>query len=627
MQSIESRVRLVEEVRLITARVASVWHLVASRYRYALGVAAALMAVTSAANIGVAVLLGKLVDTISSKAERSSVIDSAINILFMLALIYVSRELLHVMRRMLVENSCTRLNQDLQLKVVDHVMHWNMQSLGQEKVGTLHGKIFRSVDGLVHFVRLTFLDFAPAVFTGLFAIVAATCKQPWLGLTMLGVIPASVYLTLRQLSNQKGVRLKLMRDCEEIDGTLVEQLSGAEYIRVSNTVRNEMNRLSESMERRRGREVKHHFAMSLFGCAKALNEIAFHIIVLGIATYMAVQGTIHYGDVLAFSVLFMNVMSPLNEIHRVIDEGHESSLRIADLQEMLNKPKDFSFSFSFSHQTRHEPTVLNIRSGEPLIEFSQCSAGYATTHDVSAGSSNSTKARSVLRNVSLSIQHGQTIGIAGRSGSGKSTWLKVLLRLVHAHAGTVKLAGRDLHQVTREELAEWIGYVGQNPFVFSGTIADNISYGCCQRTQAEIERAAKAANIHEEIMSMPAGYSTHVTERGNNLSGGQRQRLAIARLLLRETPILILDEATSALDNISERCVQRALGVAAGTRTTILVAHRLSTLRDCDCIYVFDDGEIVESGSYESLLLSSGLFADLVYSAEQGVASAITEAG
>src|SRR5262249_20073868 len=161
---------------------------------------------------------------------------------------------------------------------------------------------------------------------------------------------------------------------------------------------------------------------------------------------------------------------------------------------------------------------------------------------------------------------------------------------IHAHSGDIRLGGVHLRHVTREAIGRLIGYVGQQPFVFAGTIAENIAYGNGPVSAEEIRRAAELANLHNEIMLMPGGYDEPVTERGQNLSGGQRQRLAIARVLLRQPPILILDEATSALDNISERVVQQALGVVDANRTTILVAHRLSTLRDADRILVFDAG-------------------------------------
>jgi ATP-binding cassette subfamily B protein len=216
----------------------------------------------------------------------------------------------------------------------------------------------------------------------------------------------------------------------------------------------------------------------------------------------------------------------------------------------------------------------------------------------------------------LTINHGETVGVAGRSGCGKSTLLKVLLRLTHPSNGTVRLGGVPLATCSRETISQLIGYVGQQPFIFAGTIAENIAYGSEGARSEDIRRAAELAAVHEEIMLMPGAYDTMVTERGQNLSGGQRQRLALARMLLKQPPILILDEATSALDNISERRVQHSLAVTGVNRTTILVAHRLSTLKDADRIVVFDDGNIVESGSYAELVQRGGKFTELVLSGE-----------
>jgi ATP-binding cassette subfamily B protein len=595
------------EVRLIGKRLRQVWRLVPRAHKLALGGAAGVMALTSVSNVAVAVLLGNLVDAVISSTraggDQQAIYHVAVWYLGLIAGAYLLREGLNVLRRYLVENTCTRINKDMSVRLMAHLMKVNLATLSQDKVGALHGRIFRSVDGFVRFLRLSFLDFLPAIFTGAFALVAAVTQQPLLGLVMVGVIPVAVFITVRQLISQKGVRLKLMRDCEEIDGAVVEQLAGMEYVRAANTHRQEIRRLARATEKRRAREIRHHFTMSLFGCAKALNEGLFHVLVLGLAIYLAMRGNIPPGQVLTFSVLFLNVMTPLSEVHRVLDEGHEASLRVGDLLQMLAEPADPSF-------LTLNPREPWLQRGKPAVEVEDLVVEYTTP----AG-----KQIRALQGISLAIRHGETIGVAGRSGCGKTTWLKVLLRLIHAHGGTVRLGGVPLGEVSREAIGRLLGYVGQTPFVFAGTVAENIAYGNGKVPPEELRCAAELANLHEEILLMPGGYDAPVTERGGNLSGGQRQRLAIARILLKAPPILILDEATSALDNISERRVQQALGVTDANRTTIVVAHRLSTLRDADRIFVFDEGRIVEVGPYDELVAGGGVFAELVRSAEQGL--------
>ncbi len=603
------------EIRLIIRRGRQVWRLVPRKHKVGLGAAGGIMAATSLCNTAVALLLGKLVDTVlRSQNEGWSLGTSytvTAEVLGMIALAYVLRESLNVARRYLVENSCTRINRDMCVRVVNHLMKINLASLSKEKVGALHGRIYRSVEGFVRFLRLSFIDFVPAILTGTFALIAAVVKQPVIGLIMIGVIPTAVFLTIRQLISQKGVRMKLLRSCEDIDGAIVEQLGGIEYVRAANTYQQEVKRLARATEKRRFMEIRHHFQMSLFGCAKALNEGLFHIIVLAVAIFLVLRGGsgLTAGSVMTFSVLFLNVMTPLSEIHRVLDEGHESSIRIGDLLELLGEPLDPSFTLAKPGEPRLVP-------GEPAIVAKDLVVEYVTPQGQRVNA---------VDNLCLEIRHGETIGIAGRSGCGKSTFLKVLMRLLHPDGGAMWLGGTPLEEVSRADIGRLLGYVGQSPFVFAGTIAENIAYGNENAALEDIQRAAELAHLHDEIMEMPDGYGAAVMERGSNLSGGQRQRLAIARILLKQPPILILDEATSALDNISERAVQAALGLTNKDRTTILVAHRLSTLRDADRILVFDDGKIVEVGTYLDLVQQGGLFSELVMSAENGLTSPSAE--
>jgi ATP-binding cassette subfamily B protein len=592
------------ELRLIARRGRQVWKLIPWRFRLALGAAALLMAFTSAANTTMALLLGRLVDRIKAGTEANEgaevLYHAAALFLGLIAATYLVREALQVGRRYLVENTCTRIDRDMMVRLVGHLLRVDLSSLTHEKVGALHGRISRSVDGYVRFLRLGFLTFFPALLTGLFALGATVAKQPWVGLAMLGIIPASIALTAWQLVSQKGVRLRLMRTREEMDGTVVEQLAGLDYIRAANTYAKEARRVARVAEAHRKREIRHHFQMSLFGAAKALTEGFFHILVLSMATWMAIRGTITFGDIMTFSILFLNVMTPLSEIHRVIDEGHEASLQVGDLVEMLLTPVDRSF---------HAEAVRrpSLDGDVPMIDVEGLAVEYLTA--------DSTRRRA-LDGISLQVRRGERVGVAGRSGCGKTTWLKVLLRLTHPTEGRVTVGGVPLEALSREAIGDMIGYVGQSPFVFASTIADNIAYGLDNVSPEAVQRAAEMACLHDEILMMPGGYQAEVAERGQNLSGGQKQRLALARVFLKNPPILILDEATSALDNISERTVQRAIDVAQQGRTVIVVAHRLSTLLDADRILVFDRGRIVENGTYEELVRHGGVFTELLRCAQ-----------
>jgi ATP-binding cassette subfamily B protein len=586
-----------------------VWRTIARRHRWALIGAVSVMAFGAVANTALPLLSGKLVDRVAagvtSDEARGAIIQAAGSLLLAVAVVVLLRELLQVLRRYLVENTCTRIERHLSVKVVGHLMQADLSRLTHEKVGALHGRLFRSVDGFMRLLRMGFLEFFPAVVIGLFAIATALWKQPLLGLAMMLVIPATFGLTVWQLISQKKVRLELLRGREEMDGTVVEQLGGLDYVRVANTHAQELRRVAKAAEFRRKRELGHHVAMSFFGAGKAIVEGLFHVAVLGLAAYLAIHQKITFGDILTFSMLYLSAMAPLNEIHRVIDEGHEASLRVKDLVDLLSTPIDKSFRTTTHKEARLDDSAPVIRVEGLLLEYALPDG----------------RRQRALDGVDLEVYPGETIGIAGKSGCGKSTLLKVLMRLLHPTKGRAWVKGVPLEEVSRETISHLIGYVGQNPFIFSGTVEENICYGATKWLPEDVRRAAQLAEIHDEILAMPHKYDTPVAEKGQNLSGGQKQRIALARVFLQDPPILILDEATSALDTISERKVQAAIGTASRDRTVILVAHRLSTFADADRILVFDGGRIVETGTYGELMEKDGQFAELVRASETSAAA------
>lgn len=563
-------------------------------HRWRLGLAILLMAGAGALTNVPPVALGKLLD----QFVEGSKITFGIVWPFLAVILgcILLREVLQVARKYCVEDTCTRLEKETRTQAVEHLMQLDLLFFADELTGSLQGRLNRSIEGVIRLLKLSFLDFLPTTFTALFALGIALFRAPMLGVMMTLVIPVGIWIVLKQVRSQKGIRINLLEGKDELDGTVVEVLGGLEEVRAMDTWRHEVARVEETAERLRGLEITHHIWMAVYDAAKYLNEGLFHIAVLAMAIWMASTGQISVGDILTYSMLFMGVITPLREIHRILDEAHESSIRARNLYDLMDEPKDQAFSRREDFiQVSDVPRGISPAIKADNIQFSYPNAGTPA-----------------ISNFDLTVRAGEFVGICGPTGCGKSTLLKLVLRLLHLDSGSISILGQDINQMSHGALAQRIGYVGQQPFLFSGTVSENIAYGCEGSSQADIEEAARMADIHPEIMNMSEGYDTQIGEHGSKLSGGQRQRVALARMFLRRPDILILDEATSALDNISEETVQSALNETMAGRTVIAVAHRLTTLRAADRIIVLEDGRIREEGRFEDLARRGGLFGRLL---------------
>jgi ATP-binding cassette subfamily B protein len=591
---------LLGDIGIVWQQRRRIWKLLtrADKLGFALGVV--ITGVVSYIQIQIAVLLGDFFNRVLKLTDQPAGLSTFVTrALAFLGGYYVVKESLQLLRRWLTTRTNARIESEMTTRLVGHLLRIDLGALAAERIGALHGRISRSVEGFVKFLKVAFADFVPAIATALYALYTGLRTDWRVGLVMLGVVPASILITIWQVNSQKGVRLELQRAKEGLDGTVVEQLGGLEYIRAANTHPLEIARIKGAAGSRESREIKHGFAMARFDWLKAINEGLFHIAILGFAIVLAAHGQLEYGQVFTFSMLYLSIMGPMKDVHRILDDAYESSMQVTVLLDMLDQPLDQSFNVVTLRPPRLDGSI-------PLLECQDLVVEYNTPHGK----------RRILDGVTLAIRQGQTIGIAGRSGSGKSTWLRAVLRLLHPASGDVLVGGVPIGVLSREDIGKSIGYVSQTPFVFSGTVRENIGYGCGAVSLEQIEAAARQAHIHEEITQMQLGYETMLNERGANLSGGQRQRLALARMFLKNPPVLILDEGTSALDNISERRVRAAIDHARHSHTVIMVAHRLTTLNESDCIFVFDAGRVVEEGAFDDLVANDGVFAELVRSAE-----------
>ena len=299
-------------------------------------------------------------------------------------------------------------------------------------------------------------------------------------------------------------------------------------------------------------------------------------------------GTLTLGVLIAFisyAGQFYQPVQNLSMLSRTFLRASTSAERIFDVLDTSPEVAD-----------RHKAVALPEIQG--CVKFESVSFAYKS-------------GETVLRNINFEIQPGETVGLVGPSGAGKTTLAKLLLRFYDPTQGRITVDGYDLRDVKKKSLREQVGIVLQNTFLFSGSIAQNIIYGNPEASQKEVIEAAKASNIHDFILSLPEGYDTEVGERGHRLSGGEKQRVSIARALLKNPNILILDEATSSVDTETESSIQQALSRLMKDRTSIVIAHRLSTVKSSDLIVVLDKGEMVEKGKHEELLQSNGLYSRL----------------
>ncbi len=559
--------------------------------------ASVLMLITGVLTNLPAVILGRLVDKLVGTENFD--LSIAIPFIGLIIVIILVREALNVVRKYLVENVATQTDKKQTVRVIEHLLKTDIANINQQQIGSLHGRIFRSIQGMIKVIKLGFLDFLPALFNALAAITIALIQKPLLASVMIPVIPVGLCIIVWQLSSQKGIRVALLRGKEKIDGAVVEMLGGIETVRVLNTENKEVAKVEEVAEAMRKKEIRHHIFMALFDSGKYLNEGFFYILIISLSIFLAAHGVITRGDILVYSILFLSITGPLREIHRILDEAHESSIKVNDLYDLLNQSQDVSFEVrSTGGASSNNANVIAVRG----LSFKY---GHVP----------------VLQDVSFAIKNGEKIGIAGASGCGKSTLVKILLRLVHGYSGKIEIFGKDLSTLSREEIADRIAYVPQKTHIFSGSVRDNIVYGCERDNimDKEVSEAARLANVYEEIQSSLGGFSGMIAENGNNLSGGQKQRLAIARLILKSPELLILDEATSALDNSNEIKIQRNIEHLFKDKTTITIAHRLTTLKNTHRIFVFERGRIVQEGTFDNLANQEGLFQNFLRQKEVGM--------
>ena len=528
-------------------------------------------------------------------AGESASFASVVPILVAILIVNVVNELIKVARRLIVEDTATQAEKIARQRAALSLLLAPLSYFRSHMTGNIHGRLNRSLEGTVKLIKLMFMDFAPAVFTGLAAVVTIFTQLPVsVACLVILVIPVGTFIVFRQIGTQKGIRVELMETKADMDGAMVELLGGIETIRALDSAQTEGARIEARSEQLRKKEMRHHRAMAFYDCLKFVNEAFFSVLVIGLSVLLASQGTISVGTVLTAYLCFTQLTGPLRELHRILDEFSECVVLADDYFQLSDLPLDFSY--------RNNGAPAAPKLADNGVTLRDVRFAYPEKPD-----------QRILDDIVLAIPAGKFIGIAGPSGCGKSSLIKVIDRLEKGE-GEVLLGGVPLDSLSRATLAENVALVPQTPFLTADTVRRNICYGMKREVSLEeVREAARRANIAADIEKLDGGYDFELAEGGTNLSGGQRQRIALARVFLKKPRILILDEATSALDNTSEKRIQaeiEKLKEECGT-TVISIAHRLSTLQNCDEIIVMDRGRIVQRGTYRELEGTPGLFRDM----------------
>ena len=496
-----------------------------------------------------------------------------------------------------------RIGSDLRTTTYEHLLKLSLEYFGGRRTGDLIARIGSETDRINVFLSLHLLDFATDVLMILMTAVILFYINPTLALVTLLPLPFIGWLIHVVRERLRTGFEKIDRVWAEVTNVLTDTIPGIRVVKAFAQEDRESQRFKDANAHNLQVNDRINRVWSLFSPTVTLMTEIGLLVVWGFGIWLVSDDQITVGVLTAFLAYIGRFYSRLDAMSRIVSNTQKAAAGAKRIFDILD----------------HVSSVPEPLKPASLPVHVQ---GHITLRDAGFRYGN----RAVIRQLNLDIQPGQMIGLVGHSGSGKSTLVNLICRFYDLSEGAIELDGTDIRQLKVADYRRQIGLVLQEPFLFFGTIADNIAYGKPDATREEIVAAARAAHAHEFILRMPQGYDSLVGERGQGLSGGERQRISIARALLINPRILILDEATSAVDTETEKEIQKALDNLVRGRTTIAIAHRLSTLRKADRLVVMDKGVVVEEGTHDVLMEAQGAYWRL-YEAQQRQAEAVAVLG
>ena len=481
-----------------------------------------------------------------------------------------------------------RVLASLRERIFDRLLRLPLRYFDRRPVGDLMSRVTNDVDTLNQLLSQGFTQLLGSFFS-LIGIVVAMLLLDWrLALVCFTIIPVMLLVNVYFARRARRAFRTTRETVGDVTAGLQEEITGVREAQAFNRTEANIARFRERNAANRTANVQAVAITSSFAPAIDVLSTLATAVVIGYGGYLVVTGTLSVGLLAAFLIYVQQFFRPIQLASQVYTQAQAALAggeRIYNILDEDPEPPD-------------PPGMPSLGTIEGRIEFEGVTFGYEP-------------GRPVIHDVSFEIEPGQTVALVGPTGAGKTTIANLVPRFYDATGGSVRVDGRDVREVKRESLREGIATVLQEPFLFSGTVAENIGYGRQDATREEVEAAARVASAHDFVSELPDGYDTVLGGGGGNLSQGQRQLLSFARAVLANPRILILDEATSNIDTRTEALIQRALGTLLEGRTSIVIAHRLSTIRTADLILVVADGRIAERGTHAELLEKSGLYADL----------------
>ena len=471
--------------------------------------------------------------------------------------------------------------------IFEHLQDLPFVFFDENKTGSLTSRIINDlmeVSELAHhgpedlFISLVML-------VGSF-IMLSTINFP-LALIVFSVVPLLIFFAMKLRIRMADTFMETIETIGEVNATIENSISGIRVSKAFSNKDNEIEKFENNNNKFQAARKKAYKVMAEFHVGSSFIIDFLNILVLSAGGIFFFKGYINFGDFAAFILFIGNFLNPIRKLINFVEQYQSGISGFKRFIEIMDKDIETD-----------ELGAKNVIEVKGNISFNDVTFSYDNHKEV-------------LKNISFNIEAGRTVAFVGPSGGGKTTLCHLIPRFYETEEGIISIDNMNIKDFTLKSLRKNIGIVQQDVFLFTGTIYDNIQCGRLDATDDEIQEAAKMANIHDFIMTLPDGYNTYIGERGVKLSGGQKQRISIARVFLKNPPILILDEATSALDNATEMLIQNSLEELSKGRTTVIVAHRLSTIKNADEIIVITDNGIQEKGTHDKLVAANGIYAEL----------------